>query len=72
MAQKGMLKILIKNIIKQPGPVGAGLVPVCAVRCWCPLMAGPVGAGWYRCRCRYWYSPMPTGAYSGDGPLETL
>jgi hypothetical protein len=22
------LKILIKNVIKQPGPVGAGLVPV--------------------------------------------
>jgi hypothetical protein len=25
-----ILKILIKNVIKQPGPVGAGLVPVVA------------------------------------------
>jgi hypothetical protein len=25
-----ILKILIRNVIKQPGPVGAGLVPVSA------------------------------------------
>jgi hypothetical protein len=40
-----ILKILIKNVIKQPGPVGAGIVPVGA----------DAGAGIGSLRCR----PVP-------------
>jgi hypothetical protein len=56
MAQKGMLKILIKNIIKQPGPVGAGLVPVLC-------RSSPVRAG----LCRLMPVPVGTGAGVGTG-----
>ena len=75
-----ILKILIKNIIKQPGPVGAGLVPVQsgqgrsvpvgAGAGWCrsvPVGAG-AGAGTGIPRCR----PVPSGAGAADGPQETL
>jgi hypothetical protein len=38
------LKILIKNVIKKPGPVGAGLVPVQSGRCR-SVPVGAAGAG---------------------------
>ena len=40
------MKILIKNVIKQPGPVGAGLVPVQSGQ----GRSVPVGAGAGWCR----------------------
>jgi hypothetical protein len=55
-----ILKILIKNVIKQPGPVGAGLVPVDVGRC----RSGPTDTD----RCR----PVPTGAGAADRLQETL
>jgi hypothetical protein len=70
----------IENVIKQPGPVGAGLAPIQSGQ----GRSVPVGAGagWCRCRlvpvpvpvvpvadrCR----PMPTGVGAVDRPQETL
>ncbi len=54
-----ILKIIIINIIKQPGPVGAGLVrsgPVCAVGAgvgWCRSVPVPVPLTDRKKRCIY-------------------
>jgi hypothetical protein len=72
-------KILIKNVIKQPGPVQSGQgrsVPVGAGAGWCrsvPVWASrcrlvlvPVVPGAVQCR------PVPTGAGAADRPQEKL
>ena len=60
----------IKNGIKQPGPVGVGLVPVQSDQGRSGPVGAGAGAGWCGRRCRYRLSPVPTGG--GDRPQETL
>jgi hypothetical protein len=60
------LKIIIKNVIKQPGPIGTSLVPVQSGQGW--SVSGGAGASTGSPRCR----PVPTGAGAADRPLEML